>query len=131
MGLRLAIKLMDDDKGSKRPFDLKKEAAHDLAWLLAEQNIAGTEALKALKENQTEGYYRDYRKYGAMKAIRTKKFPEAESLIKELRFEQEKAIDYPQYTFISAATLTREHHRTKLAIFTKTLLSGGNRGIRS
>lgn len=102
VGLRLAIKLMDEDKGLKRPFDLKEEAAHDLAWILAEQNITGVEALKALKDNQADTHFREFQKYSAVKAIRSKKFPEAESLVKELQFEQEKTIDYPQYTFMLA-----------------------------
>ncbi len=102
VGLRLAIKLMEDDKGAKHTFDLKKEAAHDLAWVLAELNVAGADAQKTLKDNQAEARYRDFQKYAAMKAIRSKKFPEAEALIKELQFEQEKAIDYPHYKFMLA-----------------------------
>ncbi|RYZ90163.1 MAG: hypothetical protein EOP04_04740, partial [Proteobacteria bacterium] len=54
VGLRLAIKLMDEDKGAKHTFDLKKEATHDLAWVLAEQNVAGVDAQKILKENRAD-----------------------------------------------------------------------------
>lgn len=102
VGLRLCIKLMDDWKGKKPSFDLKNEAAHDLAWVAAEQELAPADAQKLLKDNQAEAFYRDYQKYAVMEAIRANRIPAAEAQIKELQFEQEKSRDYPIYSFMLA-----------------------------
>ncbi len=102
VGLRLSIKLMRDWKGKKPSFDLAREAAHDLAWIAAEQGTPAADGLKLLIENDAKEFYRDYQKFAVMKAIRENQLPVAEALIKELSFEQEGSRDFPVYQFMMA-----------------------------